>query len=49
MHDILNTYIYQIPPTCFGACYGILAENIVLLSQKLYAYMVLLHSLCHRI
>jgi hypothetical protein len=35
MHDILNTYIYQIPPTYYIVCYTILGENIVLLGQKL--------------
>jgi hypothetical protein len=33
---MLNTYIYhQLPPTCFGVCYTIFRESIVLLAQKL--------------
>ena len=34
MHNILNTYIYQIPHTCFT----ILGEIMILLGQKRYAY-----------
>ena len=50
-HNILYIYIYiyiyhQLPPTCFGVCYAIFRESIVLLAQRLYVFTTLLHVLC---
>jgi len=40
VYNMLNTYIYrQLPPTCFGVCYAIFRETIVLFAQKLHAFL----------
>jgi len=39
VHTMLNTLIYQqLLPTCFGVCYTIFRETIILLVQKLRAF-----------
>ena len=38
-HNMLNTYIYhELPPTCFGICYTIFGETIVLLAHELHVF-----------
>jgi len=40
---MLNTYIhYQLLPTYFGVCYTIFRETTELLTQKIYAFAMLL-------
>jgi len=39
---------YQLPPTCFGVCYTVFRETIVLLAQNIYAFAMLLYRLCYK-
>ena len=38
-HSMLNTFVYhELPPACFGVCYTVFRETIVLLAHKLCAF-----------
>ena len=47
--NTVKTYIYhQLPPKCFGVCYTIFWETTALLAQKVYAFAILVHTLCSK-